>query len=307
MLVVTGLPSMQARAEESERLIDYGFREFENVALFKTGEHVDVAEVWLGEETVPLQAAGDLVFTLPRRKRDGLQVKVVYDGPIPAPITKGDRIATLQVTAPGMPAEEAPLVAGADVPERASSAASPRSAPGSASSSLDRPAAATVASAASLSWRSAAGSVFEGGEVSTHARLLAEALRDRRSQRWSSLREPGGAPGAEVLRRLLETPPAPGWSPLSEALLHNAARSEHSDKTIRPALQGGAWVISDRFADSTGAYQGAGLGLPGEVIEALRTLVVGESEPDLTIVLDVPVEDGLRRAAARAPAATATR
>jgi serine-type D-Ala-D-Ala carboxypeptidase (penicillin-binding protein 5/6) len=119
VLVVTGLPSMQARAEESERLIDYGFREFENVALFKTGEQVDVAEVWLGEEeTVPLQAAGDLVFTLPRRGRDGLQVKVVYDGPIPAPITKGDRIATLQVTAPGMPAEEAPLVAGADVPEK---------------------------------------------------------------------------------------------------------------------------------------------------------------------------------------------
>jgi dTMP kinase len=145
--------------------------------------------------------------------------------------------------------------------------------------------------------------VFEGGEgagKSTHARLLAEALRTA-ARAVVLTREPGGAPGAEVLRRLLlETPPAPGWSPLSEALLHNAARSEHLDKTIRPALQGGAWVISDRFADSTGAYQGAGLALPGEVIEALRTLVVGESEPDLTIVLDVPVEDGLRRAAARA-------
>lgn len=119
VLVVTGLPSMQARSEESERLLDWGFREFENVALFKSGETVETAEVWLGaEETVPLQAQSDIVMTIPRKARDGMKVTVVYDGPIPAPIHKGDRIATLAVSAPGIPTVEQPLVAGADVAEK---------------------------------------------------------------------------------------------------------------------------------------------------------------------------------------------
>jgi len=119
VLVVTGLPSMQARSEESERLLDWGFREFENVALFKSGETVETAEVWLGaEETVPLQAQSDIVMTIPRKARDGMKVTVVYDGPIPAPVHKGDRIATLAVSAPGIPTVEQPLVAGADVAEK---------------------------------------------------------------------------------------------------------------------------------------------------------------------------------------------
>jgi D-alanyl-D-alanine carboxypeptidase (penicillin-binding protein 5/6) len=118
ILVVTGLPSMQARSEESERLIDYGFREFENMALFRAGEGVDTAEVWLGEEdTVPLQAGQDLVFTVPRRSRGEMKVSMVYDGPIAAPIHKGDVVGKLVVSAPGMPSAEAPLLAGADVPE----------------------------------------------------------------------------------------------------------------------------------------------------------------------------------------------
>jgi serine-type D-Ala-D-Ala carboxypeptidase (penicillin-binding protein 5/6) len=118
ILVVTGLPSMQARSEESERLLDYGFREFENVALVKAGEQVDVAEVWLGEEdTVPLLAPKDVVVTLPRRSRDELKVSVVYDGPVPAPIQKGDPIAKLVVSAPGMESTESPLMAGNAVPK----------------------------------------------------------------------------------------------------------------------------------------------------------------------------------------------
>jgi len=116
ILVVTGLPSMQARAEESERLMDYGFREFENVALFKKGEQVDTAEVWLGdEETVPLAAPKDIVVTVPRRGRADLKVAVVYDGPVAAPVKAGDPIARLEISAPGIPTTEVPLVAGADV------------------------------------------------------------------------------------------------------------------------------------------------------------------------------------------------
>lgn len=144
--------------------------------------------------------------------------------------------------------------------------------------------------------------VFEGGEgtgKSTQARLLADAL-GRAGVRVVVTREPGGAPGAELLRRLLvESPPTPGWAPLSEALLHYAARNEHLHRTIRPALARGTWVISDRFADSTAAYQGAGLALEGEIFTCLSRLVIGDLAPHLTLVLDLATEEALARATSR--------
>lgn len=144
--------------------------------------------------------------------------------------------------------------------------------------------------------------VFEGGEgtgKSTQARLLADAL-GQAGHGVLLTREPGGAPGAEALRELLiDKPPVPGWAPLSEALLHYAARSEHLEKTIRPALARGMSVISDRFSDSTRAYQGAGLAVGGDVLDCLSRLVIGELTPDLTIVLDLDTQQALARAAAR--------
>ncbi len=144
--------------------------------------------------------------------------------------------------------------------------------------------------------------VFEGGEgtgKSTQARLLADAL-GAAGQGVLLTREPGGAPGAEALRRLLlDDPPATGWAPLSEALLHYAARNEHLEKTIRPALARGLWVVSDRFADSTTAYQGAGLKIAADVLDGLSRMVIGDLAPDLTIVLDLETEQGLARAEAR--------
>ncbi len=144
--------------------------------------------------------------------------------------------------------------------------------------------------------------VFEGGEgtgKSTQARLLAAALQ--RAGREAVLsREPGGPPGAELLRRLLlETPPAGGWEPVSEALLHYAARAEHLNKTIVPALAAGRWVVCDRFADSTEAYQGAGLALAADALQPLRRLVVDDIEPDLVFVLDMDPGAGLARAKRR--------
>jgi D-alanyl-D-alanine carboxypeptidase (penicillin-binding protein 5/6) len=116
ILVVSGMPSMKARSEESERLIEYGFREFENVPIAKAGVQVDTAEVWLGDqETVPLQARNDIVATVPRRAQSDLKVSVIYDGPVPAPIRKGDVVGRIVASAPGMSPVEAPLVAGADV------------------------------------------------------------------------------------------------------------------------------------------------------------------------------------------------
>jgi D-alanyl-D-alanine carboxypeptidase (penicillin-binding protein 5/6) len=116
ILVVNGLPSMRARAEESERLFEWAFREFENVVVFRAADTVEDVPVYLGERpTVPLVAGRDLVLTLPRQWRRNLQVRVRYDAPIPAPVSKGQAIGTLMIGGQGVPEQNVPLIAGADV------------------------------------------------------------------------------------------------------------------------------------------------------------------------------------------------
>lgn len=142
---------------------------------------------------------------------------------------------------------------------------------------------------------------LEGGEgtgKSTQVRLLAPWLRERGIDVVQT-REPGGAAGAERIRDLLVQGDTDRWTPTAETLLHYAARADHLDRTIRPALAAGRWVICDRFADSTKAYQGYGQGVPLELIDALLAAVVAETGPDLTLMLDLPVADGLRRAGQR--------
>ena len=138
---------------------------------------------------------------------------------------------------------------------------------------------------------------LEGGEgagKSVQTALLASNLR-RAGVDAITTREPGGTPGAEKIRQLLVEGDTARWDAMTEALLHFAARREHVTKLIRPALARGQWVISDRFADSTMAYQGYGHGLGREVIEHLYRLVVGAFAPDLTFILDVPPALGLER------------
>ncbi len=116
ILVVNGIESAQSRANESQRLIEWGFREFANFALFRAGETVDEANVWLGTEAkVPLILDQDLVLTLPRRARRTAKVKLVYTAPVPAPISNGAEIAKLVITAPGLNDLVVPLKAGAEV------------------------------------------------------------------------------------------------------------------------------------------------------------------------------------------------
>ena len=118
ILVVNGVPSNQERSAEAQRLIEWGFREFGTYDLFAAGETVSEAEVWLGEaDTVPLVLEEDFALTLARSDRDEMEVKVVYDGPVPAPIAAGTPIARLVVEAPDMRSVERPLLAGADVAE----------------------------------------------------------------------------------------------------------------------------------------------------------------------------------------------
>ena len=142
---------------------------------------------------------------------------------------------------------------------------------------------------------------FEGGEgsgKSTQIQPLAGALTAAGIM-VTVTREPGGAPGAEQIRTLLVNGDTGRWDPMSEALLHYAARREHLRHAILPALAEGRWVLCDRFADSTMAYQGYGHGLGRAVIAALHAAVVGDLAPDLTLILDLPVETGLARAASR--------
>jgi dTMP kinase len=115
-------------------------------------------------------------------------------------------------------------------------------------------------------------------------------------------REPGGAPEAEKIRDLLVKGEVDKWAPLTEALLHYAARHEHLEQTVLPALAAGRWVLADRFADSTMAYQGFGHQLGRRKVAELHRLVVGDFAPDLTVILDLGVDEGLRRAAARSNA-----
>lgn len=141
---------------------------------------------------------------------------------------------------------------------------------------------------------------FEGGEgagKSTQIARLAAALEARGSAVIQT-REPGGSPAAEQVRALL-LHGTQQWTAMSEALLHFAARGEHLRETIRPALERGDWVLCDRFSDSTMAYQGYGHGLDRDVIARLDDWVVGETRPDLTVILDVPPELGLARAGQR--------
>jgi dTMP kinase len=142
---------------------------------------------------------------------------------------------------------------------------------------------------------------LEGGEgagKTTHLQRLGEALRST-GETVVLTREPGGSPGAEQIRALLVGGAVDRWEPMTEALLHYAARRDHVDRTIQPALESGSWVICDRFADSTMAYQGYAQGVPRDQIEALHRVVLGDFSPALTIVLDLPVEEGLIRARAR--------
>ena len=143
---------------------------------------------------------------------------------------------------------------------------------------------------------------FEGGEgagKSTQARRLATALRHGGHEVLET-REPGGSPGAEEIRRLLTTGQPGRWSPMAETLLHFAARCDHVARLIRPALAAGQWVVCDRFLDSTMAYQGYGQGIDRDFIARLGAAVLGDLKPALTLVLDLPVEQGLTRAKARA-------
>ncbi|WP_076859577.1 dTMP kinase [Bradyrhizobium mercantei] len=150
---------------------------------------------------------------------------------------------------------------------------------------------------------------FEGGEgsgKSTQIRKLAERL-DTAKLRAIVTREPGGSPGAEIIRHLVLSGMGKLLGPEAETLLFAAARDDHVRTVILPALNQGIWVLCDRFFDSTRAYQGQLGQVSPELVNAMQRVTIGDLKPDLTFILDVPVEIGLQRAAARRGNASADR
>lgn len=138
----------------------------------------------------------------------------------------------------------------------------------------------------------------EGAGKSTQVRLLIAVLENAGIAAVAT-REPGGSPGAEAIRRLLLEGEGERWDATAEVLLLVVARRDHVIRLIEPALARGAWVVCDRFGDSTLAYQGYGRGVAKADIAALHHFALGDFAPDLTLVLDLPVEIGLARATAR--------
>ncbi|HEX2529354.1 MAG TPA: dTMP kinase [Geminicoccus sp.] len=141
---------------------------------------------------------------------------------------------------------------------------------------------------------------FEGGEgtgKSTQLPLLADHLRAA-GLNVVTTREPGGTEGAERIRELAVLGATDRWSPVTELLLMTAARTDHVERVIMPALQGGSWVLCDRFIDSTRVYQGVAGGLGLAKVDALHDLLLPAPRPDLTLLLDLPVEAAAARRAA---------
>jgi dTMP kinase len=147
---------------------------------------------------------------------------------------------------------------------------------------------------------------LEGGEgtgKSTQIKRLKAALEAKGIQVLAT-REPGGSPGAEQIRKLMVEGEPGRWDAITETLLAYAARADHVARTIGPALRTGTWVISDRFNDSTFAYQGAGRGVPRETIRRIDAAVLDDFQPDLTLMLDLDAKLGLERALSRPNAKT---
>lgn len=145
---------------------------------------------------------------------------------------------------------------------------------------------------------------LEGGEgvgKSTQIRRLIARLTEQ-GREVVATREPGGSPGAESIRDLVLRGSADRWSPVTETLLMYASRRDHIERVIAPALAAGKWVVCDRYADSTRAYQGAAGGVDPAFIAAMETHVLEDVRPDLTLVLDLDPKIGLARAMDRAGA-----
>ena len=294
VFAITGLTSERERAEEAERVVNWAFREFVQKTVAEKGTRIAEADVWLGEATrVGLVVGDDLDLLLPSLAQEKLKANVVYTGPIEAADRRGPDTRRI--------ADRHSRHSDGDRPARCRT--------GRAEGRVQKPSAHRFrhsrqtgdgrdCRAAKLT-----GGMFitfegiDGSGKSTQARMLADHLRA--SGRDVVLtREPGGSPGAEEIRRLVLEGDPDRWSAETEILLFTAARRDHLERIIEPALNAGKIVISDRFADSTRMYQGLSRGDLRGTVDRLHEMMIVR-EPDLTFLIDMEPETGLARAKGR--------
>ena len=307
IVVVAGLKTAPERGEEARKLLEWGFHAFEPRLLFQPGEVVGTASVFGGASSeVPLTCdAADQGVSDPRgpgavdgedrlpRAAGGAGRRRRPGGDAQSVARRHARARSAAAHADGDPARR-PRQAGVRRRRRVRHRPHPRRA------------------GEELMARAPAPGRFitlEGGEgagKSVQARRLAARLGEA-GLSVVLTREPGGSPGAEALREVILSGGAARYGAIGEAILFSAARIDHIDATIAPALKRGEWVVSDRFLDSTRAYQGAAGQLDPDLVASLERVAVGACRPDLTLVLDLPAAEGLARATARRGEAAADR
>ena len=305
IVVVNGLEDPEDRASEAKKMLEWGFRNFEARTLFAAQQPVGYAKVFGGDSrSVKLASPEPIKVMVQKNGTDKLIARVVYNGPVRAPIEPGQRIGLVKVWRGANIAVEAPVYAAEVGWHRIDDAPRDRwrERTRHRNVSRGRREALTMAEAAVKRTPGRGRFIsFEGGEgsgKSTQIRMLAERL-DAAKLRAIVTREPGGSPGAEIIRHLLLSGMGKLLGPDAETLLFAAARDDHVRTVIKPALSQGVWVLCDRFSDSTRAYQGRLGKVAPEIMNAMERVTIGDLKPDLTIILDVPVEVGMQRAAAR--------
>ena len=305
IVVINGLEDPDDRASEAKKMLEWGFRNFETRTLFAANQQVGYAKVFGGESrSVKLASPQPIKVMVPKNGSEKLIARIVYNGPVRAPVQAGQPVGVVRVWRGANVADGGAGLCRGSGRHRLDHAPRDRRRQRTRHRHVPRERREALSmNQATLQRPSGRGKfiTFEGGEgsgKSTQIKKLAERLAAAKL-RAIVTREPGGSPGAEIMRHLVLSGMGKLLGPDAETLLFAAARDDHVRTVIQPALGQGTWVLCDRFSDSTRAYQGRlGQVAPG-VLNAMQRVTIGDLKPDLTIILDIPVEVGLQRAAAR--------
>ena len=304
IVVVNGLEDPEDRASEAKKMLEWGFRNFEVRTLFAAQQPVGYAKVFGGDSrSVKLSSPEPIKVMVQKNGTDKLIARVVYTGPVRAPIAAGQQVGVVRVWRGANLAMEAPVYAA----ESVGKGSTMRRAIDGVSELVIGMFRARRREA--LRWPRQRSNELPGADVSSPSRAARGPANPRRSRCWPIACRPRNcAPSSPASPADRRGPKSSGiwycpawascWAPEAETLLFAAARDDHVRTVIKPALNQGIWVLCDRFSDSTRAYQGSLGKVAPAILNAMERVTIGDLKPDLTIILDVPVEVGMQRAAA---------
>ena len=303
IVVVNGLEDPEDRASEAKKMLEWGFRNFEVRTLFAAQQPVGYAKVFGGDSrSVKLASPEPIKVMVQKNGTDKLIARVVYNGPVRAPDRSRPAGRRRQGLARRQARHGGAGLCGGIGRQGIDDAAGDRR------RQRTRHRHVSPRRREALRWPRQRSNELPGADNSSPSRAARDPANPRRSRCWPSAsnaaklraivtREPGGSPGAEIIRHLVLSGMGKLLGAEAETLLFAAARDDHVRTVIKPALNQGTWVLCDRFSDSTRAYQGSLGKVAPAVLNAMERVTIGDLKPDLTIILDVPVEVGLQRAA----------